>query len=201
MRTALGQTWLCIQLRGSSLVRKFLRLRRAPTGRAKGMSPSWPPPLPVLLPVLPSLELLLELLELDRVARVGERWWGATEEEGEEAAVEEEVAVGGCGEHWRILPTPPTPPTPPPPLLMTPRPRKLLSLASSDRVRGRKRVFEEEEEDGEAKEGESAAQPWWREQGLVLQRLSLSDARLACEESRRPWWRPGLRRGEAGERN
>ena len=139
-------------MRGSSFERKFLRLRLAPVGRAKGVSPSGPPK---LLPSLELLEVELVLEELDKVARAGDRW-GATEED--EVAVEEEVMVGGGEEHWMTLP----PPLPPPPPPTPPRPRKLLSLASSERVRGRKRVLEEEEEeddsDGEMKEG-SAAQP------------------------------------------
>lgn len=118
------------------------------------------------------------------------------------------AGLGGTDEHWRarllMLSMPPLqtlkPPPPPPPL-----PRKVLSLASRDSVRGRKRDLEEDEEDsgdgdgegqgerdGEMKEegegereGWSAAvtHTWCREQGLVEHGLlSLSDVRLTCDE-------------------
>lgn len=113
-------------MRGSSLALRFLRLRRAGEGLEKGPpsddSGLW---LPSLL-----LELLLEVeLEQDSVVCVlcfdrGERLEmgrGASRDEG-----------GGWQEHWKV----------PPPLY--PLPRRVLSLASRERVRGLRREGEDD---------------------------------------------------------
>lgn len=166
-KKTLVHTWLWSQLRGSSLALRFLRLRRAGEGREKG-APSedsglW---LPSLL-----LELLLDVeLEQESVVWVlrGER--GERDETGSGASSEEEEDGGAWQEHWKV-------PPPPPPY---PLPLRVLSLASKDRVRGLMR--DGDDDDKRAKEG--SIQPWRWEQGLVLQGLSLSEVRLASEDSR-----------------
>lgn len=150
-------------MRGSSLALRFLRLRLAGEGLENG-APSddsglW---LPSLL-----LELLLEVeLEQESVVCVLRCDRGEREEMGTGASSEE---GGGWQGHWKV---------PPPPY---PLPRRVLSLASSDRVRGLRR---EGEDDRREKFEEGSGQPWRWEQGLVLQWLSLSEVRLASEDSR-----------------
>lgn len=163
-------------MRGSSLALRFLRLRRAGEGREKG-APSedsglWRPSL--------LLELLLEVeLEQESVVWVLRCDRGEREETGSGVSSEE---VGGWQEHWKV----------PPPL--NPLPRRVLSLASREKVRGLRR---EGDEDRREKFEEGSGQAWRWEQGLVLQWLSLSEVRLASEESRLSW---GQRWGLAGLR-
>lgn len=125
-------------MRGSSLALRFLRLRRAGEGLEKG-TPSddsglW---LPSLL-----LELLLEVeLEQESVVCVLCCDRGEREEMGIGLSSEEE---GGWHGHWKF---------PPPPY---PLPRRVLSLASSDRVRGLRR---EGDDDKREKFEEGSGQP------------------------------------------
>lgn len=142
---------------------RFLRLRRAEEGLEKG-APSddsrlW---LPSLL-----LELLLEVeLEQESVVCVLRCDRGEQEEMGNGVSSEE---GGGWQGHCKV---------PPPPYTL---PRRVLSLASSDRVRGLRR---QGEDDPRGKFEEGSGQPWRWKQGLVLQWLSLSEVRLASEDSR-----------------
>lgn len=174
-------TWLWSQLRGSSLALRFLRLRRAGEGLEK-RTPSedsglW---LPSLL-----LELLLEVeLEQESVVCMPRCDRGEREEMGKGASSEEEGSWQG---HWKAAPPPP----PPPPY---PLPRRVLSFASNESVRG---LRPKGEVDTREKFVEGSGQPRWWEQGLLLQWLSLSEVRLASEDSRP---RRGQRGGLAGLR-
>lgn len=173
-------TWVWSQVRGSSLALRFLRLRRAGDGLEK-RTPSedsglW---LPSLL-----LELLLEVeLEQESAGCMPRCDRGEWEERGKGASSEEE---GGWQAHWKVAPPPPPPPPP------YPLPRRVLSFASSESVRG---LRPKGEADTREKLDEGSGQPRWCEQGLVLQWLSLSEVRLASEDSR-----PKQRGGVAGLR-